>query len=242
MNEPLFNVLDLMLRMNLVTEGVFKSYNANIIFKKLLDYFTLFDAKDFDTISINNFNGYAELKKANLANEITLIQIVLFFNNKELKNKINKFFEICGWNLSLEKTNNEYEVILQYVKNRQEQETKVPQYLYHLTLKKNLSKILRNGLVPKSGNKNDNHLEKIYFFTEFNPAEFKNLLRQFLEYEKLNGDTEYSVLEIDTKKLNNNIKFYEDPQLSGGLAVWCFDNIPPTAISVKIKELKLVNS
>ena len=67
------------------------------------------------------------------------------------------------------------------------------------------------------------------------------------------------MLEIDTKKLNNNIKFYEDPQFSGGLAVWCFDNIPPTAISVnyhetkdfvaflpfffvKIKELKVVNS
>lgn len=97
----------------------------------------------------------------------------------------------------------------------------IPDKLYHITETKNVNKILKIGLIPKSKNKKANHPDRIYF--GFDKIGCLNLINQFGKNKK------WSLLEINT----NDIKeLYGDPDYIDGC--WTYDNINPINIKLII--------
>ena len=253
MNVAIFKILDLMQRVASITEGATKSYNGAQIIPILKRRFNLGYENNLNSSSIGFIDSYTgmnfKIKPDN--DEIINIDIYIFekYYNKEIKDKISKFLEFCGWRISrIDKDDSQF--ILRTVKDRQVNDINVPNFLYHVTNKHNVDSILTNGLVPKFKDKDDNHIERIYLTPFYYADQFEDLANQlraaeiqdFVQRyrskvkEKLKfKDFEYTVLRIDTNKITYPIKFYRDPQLPG--AVWTFDNIPPQAISVFIEQI-----
>ena len=111
----------------------------------------------------------------------------------------------------------------------------VPEYLYHVTRSIYLSKIEKNGLIPKSQAKIEKHPERIYVTDSLDGAEnFKGLLEDMYDVD------DFVILEINTKLLKN-IKLHYDPtyfesqfdyENSPFKAFYTYDNIPPNAIEL----------
>jgi len=105
------------------------------------------------------------------------------------------------------------------------------EFLYHLTLKNNLDKIKKQGLVPKSKSKKSYHPSRIYVVD--NIKSLQQLLVQFSEIENKNI-SDYVILKIGYN-LSGNPKLYNDPNFLS-LGYYVVDNIPPEAI-VEIIEV-----
>jgi hypothetical protein len=97
----------------------------------------------------------------------------------------------------------------------------IPDTLYHVTLSKNLEKIRKIGLVPKSKMKQTYHLDRIYLaFTIEGAKAIEN------EFKGIDN-SKYVILKISTKGLN--VKFMKDPNatlFSGEvLGIYTHENI-----------------
>jgi hypothetical protein len=99
----------------------------------------------------------------------------------------------------------------------------IDDYLYHVTEKVNLPKILKIGLTPKTKSKIGYHPERIYLAKNLDAA--NEIMGLFL-----GGDfiKEPVMLRIKTKDLKN--VFLMDTQFEGG--VYTHENIPPSSIEV----------
>lgn len=106
--------------------------------------------------------------------------------------------------------------------------SKTHKILYHVTTSKKLNKIMKIGLVPKSGNKIGNHPERIYLATSIEGANF--IKTKFIKRSK---DEEFVTLEINTDNFKNmlNGKLFVDPQFLG-YGVFTLSNIPHNAITI----------
>ena len=110
---------------------------------------------------------------------------------------------------------------------------KDPAKLYHLTLWKNLDRILRKGIL---GNEHTNsgrlYKGRVYLSLSHEVSDY---LHEAFRSMNSGGDDPYNdpyaLLEIDSSKLLPGTKFYEDPEQTG--AVYTYSRIPPSAI-VKI--------
>lgn len=100
----------------------------------------------------------------------------------------------------------------------------IPNVLYHVCKDDVITKIMKNGLVPKSKHKLSTHPDRIYFTTTIEDAEF--VLKKFNIIEEDN----YTILDINTKKCKD-IKLYLDPNFQDG-GVYTYDNIHPSAIKI----------
>lgn len=111
-------------------------------------------------------------------------------------------------------------------------EASAPVFLYHLTLKSNLDKISKLGLIPKSMAKKSYHPDRIYIVDDINSL--KQLLSQFSE---VNGKdvSDYAVLKIEYS-LAGEPKIYNDPNFLN-FGYYLVDNIRPEAI-VSIADLE----
>ncbi len=114
-------------------------------------------------------------------------------------------------------------------------EVELPKRLYHLSIQEFESKVLKNGLVPKSKSKISKHLDRIFLCKDINHC--YGLIDQMANYynnksSKNKINTKGIIYEIDTNGLN--IKLYKDPNYSEGY--YCIDNIPPTNIKIIDKE------
>lgn len=125
---------------------------------------------------------------------------------------------------------------LHLIKKFDAEEKDIPEYLYHVTEKIYLDKILKNGLIPKTKNKIEKHPERTYVIDSYEGAlDFENML--FDMYTK-----KYTILKIDVKLLNR-IKLYHDPtffenETENGIeynAYYTYDNIPNFAITIMEK-------
>ena len=114
--------------------------------------------------------------------------------------------------------------------------------LYHATPTVYVEKILKKGLIPRSKNTLFFYPNRVYFMrgdnlnnTQINT--FKNIQGE-RGRSKHYDNNEYTILSIDTSKLQDNIKFYVDPNVENGIMT--YDNIPPSAITVcdRLKENK----
>lgn len=98
-------------------------------------------------------------------------------------------------------------------------------YLYHITSKGFLNKILKTGLVPKSKNKLSKHPDRIYM--SINKTSVCDLAEQLDVLGFISFD-EQVLLEIDLNNLPIFLRY--DGQFDGG--VYTTDNIPPSHINV----------
>lgn len=225
----------------IITEGVFKSYDAEKIFNILRKEYDIGFEHDF--LNNNNdigitFDTYRKNEHEYGSDEVSSISMIIPKEFKDIE-KIKQFFTACGWTLAV--VNPYYKdkdfFVYSFEKNRQEDMIKTSKYVYHLTPTNKLDKILKNGLTPHSGNKLGEHPERIYCFLDRNLDVNYTFFADEL-YSSTNNnkkrDVPYTLLEIDTEKCGN-IKFYGDPNLVR--AIWTFDNIPPEAIKVINKNI-----
>ena len=111
-------------------------------------------------------------------------------------------------------------------------------YIYHLTDKKYVNKILKNGLIPKSGNKLGYNPEVIHLLKYLtDPGVICKIVEVDGEY-KLKVDPKLKLenpvlLKINADMLKNtNVVFLNDPGCKTDNAIITYNQITPLAISV----------
>lgn len=104
-------------------------------------------------------------------------------------------------------------------------------YLYHATPSLYTERILKYGLIPKAKNNVFMYPERVHLSTKCDDTLF-NSLKAVLGMNKKYKGTTFDVLQIDVRKLQQNIKFFKDPDYNSG--VYTYDNISPQAIKVII--------
>lgn len=112
---------------------------------------------------------------------------------------------------------------------------KIEPTIVHLTLTKNVPRITKQGIVPRSSNYLLAFPDRVYFTSyELGIGQWKfvrNQLRQNLLETFPNSTVEdfpYSIVFVETGKIPNNPRFYEDLNFPG--CFYTYDNIPPSAI------------
>lgn len=117
-----------------------------------------------------------------------------------------------------------------------------PDKLYHITNIDLWDKIQKNGLTPKSGEKLSNHPERIYLANSVENAEklaipFHNMNRIKKSTQKYIPSNKYLILEIDTTKLDDWFRLYQDPNYIGR-GYYTLNTINPWSIRI-IKEITI---
>ena len=201
------------LRNNVLMEGYFMTYPMDKVKKYLEKRYG--DGAEVDIVKGDN-------------NELVfLIRTADSDFNQEI---IDKDLSLCGYYPSfVEKKSGIRDI--QYEPRHQKPVNKIvynKKYLYHLTTKSHLPKIMEIGLCPKTNNKKFKYPDRIYFFLQ-KPSikEINDIIEQFEPYEK-NINDKHVLLQIDVKDLN--IDFFFDPNAEK--AVYTKDNIPSNNIQV----------
>ena len=96
----------------------------------------------------------------------------------------------------------------------------------------NEGKIKNIGLTPKTKNPLTKHPDRVYLLRGSAGEEYVKALGSALH---VNNNSDYTVFILDTNKVCDKAKLFEDPQSNMGL--WTYNNIPPNAI-VGIKHLE----
>jgi hypothetical protein len=122
-----------------------------------------------------------------------------------------------------------------------------PEYLYHLTHLKNLNKIKKYGLVPRSGEKLSGHEDHIYLYDisnkNYSMKKFaKDIEKNFINivtYKRMPEEYKgkYALLKIDMEMQKDYTKLFGDPDLQG--AYFTLDNISP--LSISLDEIIMIN-
>lgn len=114
-------------------------------------------------------------------------------------------------------------------------------YIYHLTDKKYVNKILKNGLIPKSGNKLGHNPEVVHLLKYLtDPGVICKIVKDDDKY-KLKVDPKLKLenpvlLKIRIEMLNGTgVVFLNDPGCNADNAIITYNQITPLAISV-VKE------
>ena len=204
---------------NFLNEGLIKSVDIETCISILEK--NLINVKKIQANSYNSNLIIIEFTKPTLIKDIIKLINNLGYYILQIRNVNNK---------ETEKFNDNDLIITAQIGAKYPKEEYLSEYLYHITRKDNLEKILKIGLVPKSKEKIVKHPDRIYFFKEEEVAIY------FVD--ELYLDPENAViLKIDTKGLN--IKIYQDPEISdsdGGYAgdagYFTTSNIPPSHITV----------
>lgn len=109
----------------------------------------------------------------------------------------------------------------------------IGKYLYHVTTENAARKILKYGMSPSNRTKNGfKYTNRNYFFTIYDEDLFEEYM---IEAKKINikgknkFNYDFKVLTIDTDK-TQNLELYTDPNFGNKIAVFTYNNIPPTAI------------
>lgn len=104
--------------------------------------------------------------------------------------------------------------------------------LYHITPTKNVEKIMKIGLTPRTQNKIANHPERIYLGTNL-----KELQSGLLNAMKMTTEEkDWTILKIDTSFFTKpGVKLFTDPMYDFGM--YTLSNIPPYYITIE-KQIK----
>lgn len=138
--------------------------------------------------------------------------------NKDNFNVHNKLFK-----------NTPLKIVFMAKFNAEYKESSVPQFLYHIAPLRVLNKIKRQGLTPRANGRIASHPERVYLFIE-KPEDWKVIADEF---RKSNINEPYCLLKIYKQKMNQSVKFYYDSNaLLNNPAVYTYEPIPPSAISL----------
>ena len=172
---------------------------------------------------------------------------------KDYLDKVNKVMDNFGWypayidnkdggKYSDKVSNfiNKYEITIIYEAKYDQEIIPTLSYAYHLTPDLKWPKIKALGLTPKTQGKLGDHPGRIYLLAnidnledyggDINDVAF-TLLNSYINKDKVK---EMYLLKIDLSQLKNH-KFFNDPNFFIGEAIWTYQNIPPSAISIDKK-------
>lgn len=173
---------------------------------------------------------------------------------KDYLDKVNKVMDSFGWYPAyidakdggkytdkIASFINKYEITIIYEAKYDQEATITSKYAYHLTPDLKWPKIKALGLTPKTQGKLGDHPGRIYLLTtdideledfggDISDVAF-TLLNSYTNKDKVQ---EMYLLKIDLGQLKNH-KFFDDPNFFMGEAVWTYQNIPPSAISIDRK-------
>lgn len=167
---------------------------------------------------------------------------------------LNHLCTVCGWQYArnVKKKSNDTIYALYTRKFSDDADELVYEknrgFVYHITPKQFNKKIFKNGLIPKSNNKIENHQDAVYCLID--PTQAPSLAKELQPYinwknlktdEKGNDIYTFTLWEIDLNKLNNEKdifpKFFLDPMMN--YSVYTKDNIKPQLLR-NIGEVNLV--
>ena len=210
-----------------INEGFYKTYPVDFVlkhFRKYIGFST--DWKEF----VRNFPKHpgfiTNVVGENGSEYIEFVSI----DDSELLKKADNALNLCGYYKVFCEPYGDCEGYVQagYEKRHDEPIKLKTDKLYHVTRRESIPKIKREGLVPKSRNKQTYHLERIYFFTkDYGEKGFEAIAKNLYGNSSTFG---YVVFEIDVANLKN-ITFHYDVNTEDG--VYTTDNISPDALKIK---------
>jgi len=228
----------------IIKEGLIKTYPIEQVIEAMARVFNLKIVNKseinriYSSIKSNTFqsshNGYVAINQLN-SKVLTFVVGGGGFNKDVLDQYMNKYgYFLCNkaeW--SDEWTRYQYEkkfdidvtdIILKQ------------QFIYHICPSKLKDKILKQGLVPhKSKYPRFNNDSRLYFFIKNK----EDIEWKFIMYASgfrcdKNTEDKYMLLEIDTSKIAQEIKFYADPRMTDG--IYTLQGIAPNAIKILNEE------
>lgn len=234
----------------ILNEGLIMSYGADYICSTLRQRFLLTDKLE-EYLTNSHYEGYigtdsSILRFGKRDKEVSVIELIIP-NNENYIERLTKFITACGWYKADETVSKQCrngDVLIVFEKKYQEplknNGVSVPYKLYHITQECYVEKILKNGLIQKSGKKLSEHPERIYFFTKkFDDSTLSMIARQFFIHKNSNDYVDYNnmvLLTVDITKEKNSLKFYSDPNAEE--CVYTYDNIPPELIE-KVEKISI---
>jgi hypothetical protein len=210
-----------------VDEGLIYSYSYDKVIEKIQNLMNKYDidydiALDFGIhlkIKLNNnrFYFYNDIKK--------LLNVAGYY----ISNWKNTYepFKIKKLNIDDIKNNNYLELILN--KRYDFVDNSINIFLYHVSEKSKLDKILKQGLIPKSNNMIENHPDRIYLFNNVESCE--NFINEKNEILNINRE-DYIIFKVDMR-LIKKIKLYKDSKFNDKYgALYTYDNIDPISLTI----------
>lgn len=218
----------------ILAEGLIMTYPIELVIKSIAKIFNL--ATDPDDYTPYGYicHNYGE-------NETEVIEVEIP-NDPKNKAMIDKYMNKYGWfSGSINDGHDEGMINIWYEKKFDFDATEIAHEnnLYHICPTVVMEKIMSKGLTPKESSWTTFHNdERVYLFVEEPDDEsFRYWCYDFKKNKKINSrNTGFALLEIDTSKINKNIKFYYDPRMTDG--IYTMDTISPEAITV-VKQITI---
>ena len=212
-----------MLYSDTLSEGLIRTYPADVAIKHVRSYLHLSDWQIYKTSSHNG--------------DIPMIHVVIpnIGENLEI---VKKAMALCGYHLGAPKEDNIPEglwVKLQFEPEFQEDITDyiktTESFLWHATPAYNLGKIMHTGLSPRSKNALFDYPGRVYLIKGSSGVDFVQSMCEELSAsnESPGNDGTYVILMVDIGGLPDNVRFYTDPNCEFG--VFTKSNIPKKAVS-----------
>jgi hypothetical protein len=202
----LYRVIDILKRKNYDVKPNFKN-NTFTLFHIFSDDASSAIKEHNDIMKITNTCGY-------FCSSILDIDNVRNYQKYD-KNKVNYLIK-KDINSILFSFEAKYDILIE----------NIPDTLYHLTPTKYVSKILKFGLVPKNRSKKSYHPERIYL-----TYKIEDITKICMEFYKISGNKEWTILKINTDIISDYLKLYKDPNfLEKG--VYTLNTIHPMSISI----------
>ena len=220
-----------------IGEGLIKSYDKKVLLDNLEKLFTKYDR-------VYDFDDYGDTL-------LLLTRGKTWQNDSNDEQLINSFISILrttGWYINTFKLdfttyttkfskdiikNNFLKLNFSLVRIYDKKVNVIPEILYHVTSNNNIEKIEKQGLVPKSKNKIEYHLDRVYLTSNYDIAvEFLTIL----EDDYIN-DVGYVILTINTTEIKD-MKLYYDPTYyydsdENDDTFYTYDNIHPNYITIE---------
>lgn len=218
----------------LLTEGITKSFPLQVTMRYVKRHFG---------------NAIKEIKQGSnyINGEPNNNILICIKTESNLIDKISRVMALCGYYLAVpfSRIPMGKSVWLQYEpkfdKSLSDEIRNTEKYLLHLTPEVYISKIKKNGLIPRSKNQYSTYPERVYLLRGSTPPseinEMYHMLSTVYNMKRNNPIWTYGVVYIDISRLPENLKLFVDPNYPV-YGLYTTDNIPPDAI-IDIDEFNI---
>lgn len=208
-----------------LNEGLYKTFDIDFVVRHFCTYLNFtYGWNDF-TNDPDRYNGF--ITKVYGDNGEEYIEFVSV-DDEDFLRKADDALKLCGYYMAFREEYCNGYVQVGYEKRHDKKIELNTNKLYHITRRESLPKIRREGLVPKSRDKQTHHLDRIYFFKkDYGKDVFKKISEDLYGNNTSFG---YAVIEVDLNKIDKNIIFHNDLNTKDG--IYTTDNIPPDALKV----------
>lgn len=212
-----------------INEGLITTYPTETVVRLLGN---LFHLKQNNNLPWYKNDEYIGTINASIENQEEVIDIHCLYDERIIK-EMEAYFERYGWVKAYALKNNNRTIDIRLDKKFTGYVTPKlmmrygGEYLYHISNNRLKEKILKNGLIPHSGNNGYNHPSRVYCLLK-EPDNFD----ADTWGKQGHSDRVPVVFQIDLSKLNQNQKFYFDARTDNSF--YTEEPISPLAITVII--------